>query len=181
MSYSFVELRDSKRNEDSIFNLMSFTQIVYSFGDILAERNDHVPGTSSLKGLSNKIIILAQVSHVSNDEGEEITSETVLSSCFQTVVFQSNFSDKFLLSFANGSFSFEKSGGGHHVVRVESTQFCHVEFLDCINSIFGEGLFIFESLPELELNIIYKTERCWPYTALSNFFHKFSSCFVVRE
>lgn len=120
---------NSERNKDSVINFVSGTEVINSFGYILAQRNNLVPGTRSFKGLSNEVEVLSEISHISNDKGKEISSESIGGSSFQSLIFGCNFSHKFLLRSTSFFASFEEGSGSDHVLGIVSTDFCYVELL----------------------------------------------------
>lgn len=78
--------------------------------------------------------------------------------------------------------SFNKTGGGNHLLGLETLDFQNVLFFDGINYSFSSAWFSrLEGLSKLELSVVNKSQRSWIVFLFRHFFHKLNTDFKVGE
>lgn len=136
-AYSFIQLSDSERDEDLVSHAIADAQVHYAFVHVFGERDDLLPGARSFEGFGQPRVVLSQISEIGDNEGQEVSSETVLSTCFKAFVFRSNLEDEFLLCLYGSLVSFKETRSRNHLFWVVSLDFGDVELFYHIDEIFG--------------------------------------------
>lgn len=94
------------------------------------------PGARSFEGLPQGVVIHGNVTHVSNQESEQVATHSILWTTYQTVKAFPQIHNGFVRVFTPLSITFKKHGACNHLVRVESFDFGDKEFLGRLDKVF---------------------------------------------
>ena len=150
--------------------------------DPFAKLADVRPRAGCFEALSCNEVILGEISGVSNQEGKQITSHSVLRAGSHTFVLFSDFHNQFVIIFAFDFVAFKEKRTGNKFVFLVPFDVEDEEFLSAFNERFPFAVTSwFKGGAELKLNIVYKSARGGPTVGFAHVIHELDSAFPIVE
>lgn len=152
---------------------MFLTLDANSFRHSCAHLGDFFPGNRCLKRLGDEVILEAEVSEISDHEGKEISSFSVLGSSPETFVLFGYLVNYFHLVADLVGVALEENSAESHLIRVEFHHFSHEKFLSSVDHLMPLVFFLsLQRHAKLELLIVHESQTSRPHLGLSNYISK---------